>query len=156
MPLSLHRMGGEKAGRNRDLQAGPRNSPPERIEDSGGGFYKHFSRPFLLPCRNYTEFCGSSLGQLTGIARFLDILRKIINSNFMAGSPFGKDRRVFTFRRGVQFAGSYRVSCIYRFANLREKFHEMLLVPQTMWWKTGKSGTVGAWKVQQAGFMRTL
>jgi protein-S-isoprenylcysteine O-methyltransferase Ste14 len=30
------------------------------------------------------------------------------------------------------------------------------LALQTIWWKRGKSGTVEAWKLQRAGFMRIL
>jgi hypothetical protein len=54
------RRGGGKAGKN------IWNSPPERTEGSGGGLYKHFSRSFPLSCRNYTEFCGSSLAKTAG------------------------------------------------------------------------------------------
>jgi hypothetical protein len=51
------------------------------------------------------NWCNASPQFLIDIIRFFDILRKIINSNFMTGSPFGKDRRVFTFRCSVQPTG---------------------------------------------------
>jgi hypothetical protein len=61
------------------------------------------------------------------------------------------DGEAFTDRTITERLNTYGIAREKKRAELKKK-----MALQTIWWKRGKSGKVGTWKLQQTSFIRTL